>query len=111
MKTKIVIVGGVAAELKAELAQPEPPVVLDVRPLGEYEASDLTGVVHIPVDDLSFESDRLPKNRRILVHCRSGFRAHLALRILKQKGFADVANVTGGYLSMLAEGGFNWETP
>ncbi len=64
----------------------------------------------IPVDDLRFELDRLPKDRRIVVHCRSGFRAHLAVRILKQRGFADVANVTGGYLSMLAEGGFNWET-
>ncbi len=100
-----------AAELKAELAKPEPPVVLDVRTLGEYETSHLAGAVHIPVDDLRFESERLPKNRRILVHCRSGFRAHLAVRVLKQQGFADVANVTGGHLSMLAEGGFNWETP
>jgi len=99
-----------AAELKAELAKPEPPIVLDVRTLGEYEASHLAGAVHIPVDDLRFESDRLPRNRRILVHCRSGFRAHLAVRILKQRGFADVANVTGGHLSMLAEGSFNWET-
>jgi rhodanese-related sulfurtransferase len=99
-----------AAELKAELAKPEAPLVLDVRTLGEYEASHLAGAVHIPVDDLRFEVDRVPKNRRILVHCRSGFRAHLAVRILKQRGFADVANVTGGHLSMLAEGGFNWET-
>jgi rhodanese-related sulfurtransferase len=99
-----------AAELKAELANPNPPIVLDVRTLGEYEASHLGGAVHIPVDDLRFEVDRLPKNRRILVHCRSGFRAHLAVRILKQRGFTDVANVTGGHLSMLAEGGFNWET-
>jgi NADPH-dependent 2,4-dienoyl-CoA reductase/sulfur reductase-like enzyme/rhodanese-related sulfurtransferase len=99
-----------AAELKAELAKPEPPLVLDVRTLGEYEASHLAGVVHIPVDDLRFESERLPENRRILVHCRSGFRAHLAVRMLKQQGFADVANVTGGHLSMVAEGGFNWET-
>ena len=99
-----------AAELKAELARPESPIVLDVRTLGEYEASHLVGVVHIPVDDLRFESDRLPKDRRIVVHCRSGFRAHLAVRILKQRGFADVANVTGGHMSMLAEGGFNWET-
>jgi len=52
----------------------------------------------------------LPRDRRIVVHCRSGFRAHLAVRILKQHGFADVANVTGGHMSMVAEGGFNWET-
>jgi hypothetical protein len=25
-------------------------------------------------------------------------------------GFADVANVTGGHMSMVAGGGFNWET-
>jgi hypothetical protein len=30
--------------------------------------------------------------------------------MLKEKGFADVANVTGGHLAMLAEGGFNLET-
>jgi rhodanese-related sulfurtransferase len=99
-----------AAELKAELARPKPPVVLDVRTLGEYEASHLAGAVHIPVDDLRFESDRLPRSRRVLVYCRSGFRAHLAVRMLKEKGFADVANVTGGHLAMLAEGGFNLET-
>ena len=66
--------------------------------------------MHLPVDDLRFELDRLPKDRRIVVHCRSGFRAHLAVRILKQHGFTDVANVTGGHMSMVAEGGFNWET-
>ena len=99
-----------AAEVKSELAQPKTPIVIDVRTLGENEAGHLTGAVHIPVDDLRFEADRLPKNRRILVHCKSGFRAHLAVRILKQKGFADVANITGGYLGMVAEGGFDWET-
>jgi NADPH-dependent 2,4-dienoyl-CoA reductase/sulfur reductase-like enzyme/rhodanese-related sulfurtransferase len=99
-----------AAELKAELATPKPPLVLDVRTLGEYEASHLAGAMHLPVDDLRFELDRLPKDRRIVVHCRSGYRAHLAARILKQHGFADVANVTGGHMSMVAEGGFNWET-
>jgi rhodanese-related sulfurtransferase len=84
--------------------------VLDVRTLGECEALHLAGAMHLPVDDLRFELDRLPKDRRIVVHCRSGFRAHLAVRILKQHGFADVANLTGGHMSMGAEGGFNWQT-
>jgi hypothetical protein len=44
------------------------------------------------------------------VYCRSRFREHLAIRILKQKVVVDVAHVTGGRLSMLAEGGFDWET-
>jgi hypothetical protein len=53
-----------AAELKAELAKAEPPLVLDVRTLREYEMSHLDGAMHIPVDDLRFESDRLPRNQR-----------------------------------------------
>ena len=98
-----------AADLKDELASAKLPIVLDVRTLGEYGASHVKGAVHIPVDDLRFELQQLPKDRRIAVHCRSGFRAHLAVRILKENGYTDVANVTGGHLSMVAEGGFDWE--
>jgi hypothetical protein len=31
------------------------------------------------------------------------------VRILKQSGYADVANLTGGWVSLEAEGGFNVE--
>ena len=50
-----------------------------------------------------------PDDRRIAVHCKSGFRAHLALRILRERGFQDVVNVTGGWLAMQAAGGFDVE--
>jgi len=93
-----------AAELSVELASPTPPVVVDVRTLGEWERGHLAGAIHMPVDDVRFDHDALPKGRRIVVYCRSGFRAHLAVRALKQLGYADVANVTGGWLSMQAEG-------
>jgi pyruvate/2-oxoglutarate dehydrogenase complex dihydrolipoamide dehydrogenase (E3) component/rhodanese-related sulfurtransferase len=95
-----------AAELNAELASAKPPVVLDVRGLAEYEQGHVRDARHIPVDELRFELDALPRARRVIVYCRSGFRGHLALRILRGHGFTDVANVTGGYLSIVAEGGF-----
>jgi NADPH-dependent 2,4-dienoyl-CoA reductase/sulfur reductase-like enzyme/rhodanese-related sulfurtransferase len=95
-----------AAQLKAELASPTPPLVIDVRTLGEWGRGHLAGARHLPVDELRWALDDLPRGRRIVVHCRSGFRAHLALRVLRAAGFADVANVTGGWLSMQAEGGF-----
>jgi len=98
-----------AATLREELATDTPPLVLDVRTLSEYEESHLVGARHIPVDNLRKEYPSLPFDRRIVVHCRSGIRAHLASRILKEKGFASVANVTGGYLSMKTEGGFRIE--
>jgi NADPH-dependent 2,4-dienoyl-CoA reductase/sulfur reductase-like enzyme/rhodanese-related sulfurtransferase len=98
-----------AAQLKMELASPTPPVLLDVRTLREFEQGHIKGALHIPVDDVRFEHAAIPKDRRVVVYCRSGYRAHLALRILRQNGFADVVNVTGGYLSIDTEGGFDLE--
>jgi NADPH-dependent 2,4-dienoyl-CoA reductase/sulfur reductase-like enzyme/rhodanese-related sulfurtransferase len=100
-----------AAALREELASPRPPLVLDVRTAGEWKEGHVRGAVHLPVDEVRARWETLPRDRRIAVHCRSGFRAHLALRTLRALGFEDVVNVTGGFLSMQAEGGFEWEQP
>ncbi|HEY9900412.1 MAG TPA: FAD-dependent oxidoreductase [Pantanalinema sp.] len=97
------------AELRAEMEAAGGAYVLDVRTPREFEASHLVGAHHIPLDALRDRLDALPRDRRILVHCKSGFRAHLAVRILKQNGFSDVANVTGGYVSILNDGNFEVE--
>jgi rhodanese-related sulfurtransferase len=105
-----------AARLKAALAAAGAPeagpardLVLDVRNRGEYDAGHIRGSLNVPVDELRYRLDEIPRDARIHIHCRSGFRAHLALRILKEKGFADLVNVTGGYMAVLAEGGFDIE--
>lgn len=97
------------AQLKAELAGSAPPLVLDVRTQKEHGAGHIRGSLLVPVDELRSKLGALPRDRRIVIHCRSGFRAHVALRILKEHGFKDVANVTGGFLSISAEGGFDLE--
>ncbi|HEY5281301.1 MAG TPA: rhodanese-like domain-containing protein [Polyangia bacterium] len=105
MKTKILVVGGVAggATAAARACRIDETALILQTPEG-FDARYGIRVL------LETEINRLPKHRRIVVHCRSGFRAHLAVRQLKQRGFADVANLTGGHLSLIAEGGFAWET-
>jgi NADPH-dependent 2,4-dienoyl-CoA reductase/sulfur reductase-like enzyme/rhodanese-related sulfurtransferase len=98
-----------AAELKASLASPAPPALVDVRTLREFEQGHVKGALHLPVDDVRFELSSIPKDRPIVLYCRSGYRAHLALRTLRGHGFTQVVNVTGGYLSIVAEGGFEVE--
>lgn len=98
-----------AAGLRAALASPDPPLVLDVRTRKEYRHAHLRGARNVPVDELRHQIEGLPRDRRIAVHCRSGFRAHLALRTLVAHGFPDVVNVTGGFLSMETAGGFDLE--
>ena len=72
------------------------PLVLDVRNLNEFEAGHLRGALNIPVDELRFRLDEVPRDRPIVVHCKTSFRSHLALRILLQNGWTDVRNLTGG---------------
>ncbi len=102
-----------AAELKAAIAAGRqagrPAYVLDVRNPGEYASGHLSGAVNVPVDDIRFELSKLPRDCTIHIHCRSGFRAHLVLRILRQNGFDKVLNVTGGYMAITSEGGFETE--
>ena len=84
-------------------------VLLDVRNLNEYETAHVRNALNIPLDELRFRLDEVPRERPIIVHCRSGFRSHLALRILKENGWSDVRNLTGGFVAMTALGGFDIE--
>jgi NADPH-dependent 2,4-dienoyl-CoA reductase/sulfur reductase-like enzyme/rhodanese-related sulfurtransferase len=91
-----------AAQAKAELAAGE-ATALDVRTPREFESSHLPNALHVPVDDLRGRLPDVPKDTRLLVYCRSGFRGHLAVRTLKANGFTNVANVTGGWVSLQLE--------
>ena len=79
-----------------EALGPEAPFLLDVRTPREFAAGNLPGAVNIPLDELRSRLGELPGNRRIAVNCQVGQRGYLALRILRQAGFA-AANVSGGY--------------
>ena len=98
-----------ADELRETLRERPEALLLDVRSEGEFERSHVRGAMHLALDDLRFAWETLPRDRPIYLVCRSGFRAHLALRILKERGFDRVVNVTGGHLSVLAAGGFELE--
>ena len=83
--------------------------MLDVRNLNEYELSHIGARSTSPWTSCGSGWRRCRRDRPIVVHCRSGFRSHLALRILKENGWTDVRNLTGGYVSVLALGGFETE--
>lgn len=88
------------------VSEAERPVLLDVRNVAEYEAGHVRGVLNIPLDELRFRLDEVPRDRPLVLQCRSGFRSHLALRILKGNGWNDVKNLTGGFVAITALGGF-----
>jgi NADPH-dependent 2,4-dienoyl-CoA reductase/sulfur reductase-like enzyme/rhodanese-related sulfurtransferase len=97
---------GELRDILADDGKREKYYIVDVRTPEEFESSHLEGALNFPLDELREVVDEVPRSRPIIVHCKSGFRAHLALRILQEKGFRDVRNLTGGYMMVEALGGF-----
>ena len=72
--------------------------LLDVRNPAELATESVEGAVNIPLPQLRSRLDELPRDREILVICRSAQRAYYATRILLQNGFM-ASNLSGGMLS------------
>jgi rhodanese-related sulfurtransferase len=72
--------------------------LLDVRQPAELTMEHVPGAVNIPLPELRARLGELPRDREILVFCRSGQRAYYATRVLLQNGFK-ARNIAGGMLS------------
>lgn len=64
-------------------------IVLDVRPLDEYEAAHLPYAQSMPIDQLKTRISELPKDKTVVAYCRGPYclMAKDAVELLKQKGF------------------------
>ncbi|MBN1794012.1 MAG: FAD-dependent oxidoreductase [Candidatus Omnitrophica bacterium] len=74
--------------------------LLDVRTAKEHTERNVPNSVNIPVDEIRERLPELPSDKEIIVFCHVGIRAHIACRILSQRGYK-TANISGGYLSFL----------
>ena len=73
--------------------------VVDVRTAAEITIAPLTGCpsfIAIPLDELRDRLHELDPSKPTVVSCGVGVRGHVAQRILKQHGFVNVANLSGG---------------
>jgi NADPH-dependent 2,4-dienoyl-CoA reductase/sulfur reductase-like enzyme/rhodanese-related sulfurtransferase len=75
--------------------------LLDVRSKREHERWNIRGSVLIPLKALRARLTDIPRDRPVLVYCRSGFRSYLAYRILEAHGY-DVRTLSGGELTFKA---------
>jgi rhodanese-related sulfurtransferase len=72
--------------------------LLDVRQPVELVVEKVPGAVNIPLHELRARLGELPRDREILVICRSAQRAYYATRILLQNGFK-ARNLSGGMMA------------
>jgi sulfur-carrier protein adenylyltransferase/sulfurtransferase len=89
-------------ELKARRDAGEDFFLLDVREPYEYQIAQIGGTL-IPQNDVPNRLVEIPRDREIIVHCRSGARSQKIAELLKQSGYKDVVNVAGGILAWADE--------
>ncbi len=94
-----------ARELKAKIDAGEDFALIDVREQNEYEIVSIPGAVLIPRGDiLSGEAlSRIPQDKPVILHCKSGARSAEALAVLHKAGFADAVHVGGGVLAWIKQ--------
>ena len=70
--------------------------IIDVRTPEEYAIWHIPGAENVPLGDLRAACGSWDAAVPIRLYCAVGFRSYLAYRILVQRGFADVATLSGG---------------
>jgi len=94
-----------ATELKGMLDRDDDIFLVDVREPNEYEIVSIPGAVLIPKDQFLSGAalERLPQDKRVVLHCKSGVRSAECLAVVKNAGFADAAHVGGGVLAWISQ--------
>ncbi len=77
----------------------EKTILVDVRHPYEFKRGTIEGAINIPVDDLRNRINEIPKDKNVIIFCKQGLRGYIAYKILKQKGFENIKNLSGGYLT------------
>ncbi|MFP5378594.1 MAG: rhodanese-like domain-containing protein, partial [Vicinamibacteria bacterium] len=83
----------------AALKDGDAPIVIDVRGPGEWIEGHLPGARHIPIGFLVDRLDEIPRDRRVVLQCRTGARSSIAASLLRRHGVLKVTNLTGGIVA------------
>lgn len=88
-----------------ELIEKEKDVyILDVRTEKEYDEVHLKGAHLIPIQELEKNIQKIPKDKKIIIHCAKGKRSEKAYDMLKDKGLKDLYHLEGGIRKWQDEG-------
>ncbi|MBO4435857.1 MAG: rhodanese-like domain-containing protein [Fibrobacter sp.] len=74
-------------------------VLIDVRTPGEVAEGTAPGSINIPLQEAEQRLGEFPKDKDLLIFCRSGKRSMAVSNFLIQNGYERVFNVVGGFMA------------
>lgn len=79
-------------------ARPDDTALIDVREPFEHELARIAGATFIPMRRIPehLDSDELPREKHLLIHCHHGGRSLRVTEWLRAQGYPRVTNVAGG---------------
>jgi len=90
-------------ELKSMQDNKEDFQLIDVREPAEFESANLGGEL-IPLSTVMDNKDKIAKDKKVIIHCRSGARSANAVQALESEfGFDNLYNLKGGIKAYAAE--------
>lgn len=76
--------------------------LIDVREVHEVEICDIGGE-NIPMGEVMDNLDKISKDKKVIIHCRSGARSAAICQALENEGFTNVYNLKGGIIAYANE--------
>ena len=87
-------------EVVKQFEKKQLPMVIDVRKKSEFDSEHLIDAVNMPLNEINQHLAEIPKEKPFLLHCAGGYRSMIASSILKQRGWSNFADITGGFDEM-----------
>lgn len=85
------------------LANSSDHVLIDVRTPGEFADGYIEGAINLNVETLESNLDQIPRDKPVVLYCRSGNRSAVAADILESAGFTEIYDL-GGIIDWAAAG-------
>ncbi|MEZ4606484.1 MAG: rhodanese-like domain-containing protein [Deinococcales bacterium] len=79
-------------------------ILVDVREENEYQERHIPGSILIPLSVFADRFEELPKDKPLVMQCRSGARSGKATDFLLVRGYDNAVNMTGGIMAWAEAG-------
>ena len=90
--------------LEHQAKHPQHLFVLDVRSPEEFKEGHVPGAVNVPYDQIASRLADVPKDKDVVLYCRTGRRAGIAAEVLQANGYTRLSHLEGDMTAWVEKG-------